>query len=61
MSGQRQPIELLQAKGAKNLTKAEIKKITAEIKPIVLPVEGGYNQGYNDGYKVGLWHSKEVL
>lgn len=32
---------------------AEIKKITAKIKPIVLPVEGGYNQGYNDGYEVG--------
>lgn len=35
MPGQRQPIELVQAKGAKHLTKAEIKERQAsEIKPI---------------------------
>lgn len=36
MSGQRQPIELVVAKGKKNLTKAEIQeRIDSEVKPIV--------------------------
>lgn len=36
MSGQRQPIELVIAKGKKNLTKAEIQeRIDSEVKPIV--------------------------
>lgn len=36
------------------------KKITANVKPIVLPIEGGYEQGYEAGYVDGKENGIEI-